>query len=137
MKLERIVVTDLTPEEARRAAGTLSSPPKRRRPGQDDDHERRLRLVARKFEQIDGFVKRVNRLEGEPVVGAAVADGRIAADMRETWLRLFEDDPDATKSVLDDLSADAAQATRNRSADLVDDDAYAAQFAARFGGHAA
>ena len=69
-------------------------------------------------------LRRLNRLDGAPLVDAAIADGRLAHDERETVLRRFEADPREAKAHLRTLRPDAMQASRNYFATPVNEAAY-------------
>lgn len=72
---------------------------------------------------------------GAHFIDAAIAEGRIDASARETYLRTFERSPELVLQTLSAAKPDSAIATRNFMAASSDEEqlAYRADAASRFG----
>ena len=49
---------------------------------------------------------------GDPVIDAAIGAGKIEPSERPTWRRHFEEEPDLTREILDDLPGNADRTTK-------------------------
>jgi hypothetical protein len=78
------------------------------------------------------ILRDVRRYRAEPIVDAAIHEGRIEQARREEWLRRFEQDPQMAVAVLGDLSPDSERAWANLHADPDLDQLWRA-YAAHFG----
>ncbi len=72
---------------------------------------------------------------GDALIDAAIAEGRIDASSRETYLQAFEHTPDLVVTTLEAARPDTVRASRNYAASLSDEEdlVYKADAEARFG----
>lgn len=93
--------------------------------------ERRLETLDKRVRKLEA---RTRRRLAEPVVAAAIDEGRIGRDEQARWLERAEEfGVDGVRDLLRERRPDRRLAAANAAAEVIDDDQYHADFARRFG----